>query len=53
MDENWQAAMTYLERKFSERWSRREKVDVGSHDGGPLEIVNRVVVNLPGENEEE
>ena len=30
MDDNWQAAMTYLERKFPERWGRRDhlKVDI-------------------------
>ncbi|HEX4952683.1 MAG TPA: hypothetical protein VF017_04725 [Thermoanaerobaculia bacterium] len=27
---HWQAAMTYLERKFPTRWGRRERVDVTS-----------------------
>ena len=27
---NWQAAMTMLERKFPERWGKRDKVDVTS-----------------------
>jgi transposase len=32
MTDNWQAAMTYLERKFPDRWGRtnRLKIDIGS-----------------------
>jgi len=26
MDDNWQAAMTYLERKFPDRWGRRDRL---------------------------
>jgi hypothetical protein len=29
MPENWQAAMTYLERKFPARWSRGERLEHG------------------------
>ena len=28
MADNWQAAMTYLERKFPERWGRRDRIQV-------------------------
>ena len=28
MADNWQAAMTYLERKFPDRWGRRDRVKV-------------------------
>ena len=28
MEDNWQAAMTFLERKFPERWGRRDHLDV-------------------------
>ena len=28
MDNNWQAAMTYLERKFPQRWGRRDRLSV-------------------------
>jgi hypothetical protein len=30
--ESWQAAMTWLERKFPERWGRRERIDVSHAD---------------------
>jgi transposase len=36
MSENWQAAMTFLERSFPSRWSRRTEV-VGA-DGGSLQV---------------
>lgn len=36
---DWKAAMTYLERKFPDRWGRREKVSADvSHSG---EVVDR------------
>jgi hypothetical protein len=28
MADNWQAAMTYLERKFPERWGRRDRLKI-------------------------
>ena len=28
MEESWQAAMTYLERKYPERWGRRDRLSV-------------------------
>lgn len=33
--ENWQASAWYLERKFHDRWGRKEKVDANvNHSGG-------------------
>lgn len=29
---NWQAAMTMLERRFPDRWGRRERIDVYEHE---------------------
>ena len=28
MEENWQAAMAYLERKFPQRWGRHDRLSV-------------------------
>lgn len=28
MADNWQAAMTYLERKYPERWGRRDRLKI-------------------------
>ena len=36
MPKNWQAAMTYLERKFPKRWSRGERREVSGPEGGPI-----------------
>ena len=38
---NWQAAMTYLERRYADRWGRRvseQKHEVSGPDGGPVQI---------------
>lgn len=34
----WPAAMTYLERKFPERWSRGERREITGKDGGPVQV---------------
>lgn len=39
--ENWQAAMTWLERSFPERWAKREYV--GGTGDRPIEIVMKHV----------
>jgi len=43
MPSKWQAAMTYLERKFPERWSRREKLEHSGPEGGPVEVEHSMV----------
>lgn len=37
---NWQAARDFLARRFSDRWSPKEKVqtEVTGKDGGPVEV---------------
>ncbi len=40
MPGDWQAAMTYLERKFPERWGRRARVEVTGAGGGPITTVD-------------
>jgi hypothetical protein len=39
---NWQAAMTYLERKFPQRWARRMDVTSG---GRPFDTIRLVVLD--------
>jgi hypothetical protein len=36
MPNDWRAAMTYLERRYPERWRRREHVDVASDDAAEI-----------------
>jgi transposase len=38
MPDNWQAAMTWLERRFPDRWRRRDAVAVEGSGGGPVRI---------------
>jgi transposase len=49
MGKSWQAAMTYLERKFPQRWGRR--LDVTT-EGNPISRVEFVIVD-PETGEEE
>ena len=52
---DWKAAMTYLERKFPERWGRRERVDANlthtGKDGGPIQ--HEQTINLDKLSNEE
>jgi transposase len=38
---DWKAAMTWLERKFPDRWGRRNRVEVSGRDGGPVTVAAR------------
>ena len=38
MKDNWTAAMTYLERRFPQRWGRREVVEHAGEGGGPIGV---------------
>lgn len=38
MPDNWTAAMTYLERKFPNRWGRRSRIEHSSPSGGPIQV---------------
>jgi hypothetical protein len=44
----WQASMTYLERRYPDRWGRRERqsVEVTGAHGGPVQLQN-----VPGPDE--
>lgn len=35
--ESWQASMTWLERKFPDRWGRKEKHEHSGPEGGPIQ----------------
>jgi hypothetical protein len=41
MARSWQAAMTYLERKFPGRWGRRMDVTTGGQPVGTIRVVTR------------
>lgn len=46
-EENWQAAMTYLQRRFPERWGRRDyqvngEIQHTGKDGSPIEVENKI-----------
>ena len=46
-EENWQAAMTYLQRRFPERWGRRDfrvkgEIQHTGKDGGSIELENKI-----------
>jgi transposase len=37
-NESWQAAMTYLERKFPDRWGRKDKVNADVEHSGQVNV---------------
>jgi transposase len=39
MPKDWKAAMTYLERKFPERWGRRERHEHSGPGGTPIQVI--------------
>ena len=53
MVDDWKAAMTWMERKFPDRWSRNERREISGPGGGPVEqqIVFEVV-NKPEPEDE-
>jgi hypothetical protein len=38
MDEDWRAAMSFLERRFQDRWNKANKTEVTGKDGGDIHI---------------
>ena len=40
MPNSWQAAMTYLERRYPARWGRRERFEHSGPQGRPIEVVD-------------
>ncbi len=49
MPENWTAAMTFLERKFPQRWGRRDRTPV---EVDPREVLAELLGSSPEEIEE-
>ena len=49
MANDWRAAMTYLERKFPDRWARKEKLDITS-DNKPLPLYENATDSTPTTN---
>jgi len=44
--ENWTASAWYLERKFPEKWGRKDKLtqEISGKDGKPLEVDSKLLV---------
>lgn len=43
---DWRAAITYLERKFPERWGKRERHELSGPAGGPIQVDASLKVDL-------
>ena len=39
MTKDWRAAIAFLERRFPQKWGRRERVEVTGRGGGPISLV--------------
>lgn len=54
-EENWQAAAWRLERKFPERWGRKDKqsIELTGKDGNPIEMVSIEKLDLSNLTDEE
>lgn len=46
MEDNWVAAMTFLERKFPDRWGRRQRVEMTGANGGPIQTEAAPAIDL-------
>lgn len=42
-EKQWQAAAWRLERKHYERWGRKQTIEVGGRDGGPIQVEQQVI----------
>lgn len=47
MPDQWTAAMTFLERRFPNRWKRREQIDVGESDANAGGIDETLLLSDP------
>ncbi|MHC4395626.1 MAG: hypothetical protein ACYS1A_08215 [Planctomycetota bacterium] len=41
----WQASAWYLERKYPERWGRKERKEITGKDGGPIEVKSYAIIS--------
>jgi len=37
--DSWQAAMTFLERRFADRWRRKDRTEITDGDGNPVQVM--------------
>ncbi len=42
MPENWRACAEYLERRYSERWRRRQSHELTGAEGGPVRLTDAI-----------
>ena len=47
--ETWQAAAWLLERRYPEDWARRQRMDIGTSEAQPMEVVVRIGGKSSGE----
>jgi hypothetical protein len=47
MPDQWTAAMTFLERRFPNRWKRKEQIDIGDADAAQTGIDETLLLNDP------
>jgi hypothetical protein len=51
---DWRAIATFMERRYPERWGRKEKIqqEISGRDGNPIEITNLTVEQMDARIEE-
>lgn len=52
-ESNWQAAAWRLERKYPERWGRKDRIEHTGKDGGPIETSQTTKLDLSALSDEE
>lgn len=52
-EDQWQASAWRLERKFPQRWGRKEQLEHSGKDGGPIETENTEKLDLSSLTDEE
>lgn len=53
VQDNWAAGMTWLERRFPKRWSRREQVEVSNSEEKPFQVETSQKVDMSSMSKEQ
>jgi transposase len=51
--DDWRAAMAFLERRFPDRWQKRQTTELTGKDGGPIKTEAEVQLDLKHLSDEE